>query len=442
MKHYSEAAVERMMKVQEVIMRALAKKIRWYEAAEILGISVRQMKRRKDRWDRQGYDGLFDRRLGKPSPKRVPVSTVEEVLRLYQEQYYDFNVKHFHEQLKREHHLKLSYTWVKTALQTAGLVPRRGRRSKHRKRREPRPLPGMMLHIDGSKHQWFKDGCYYDLIVVLDDATNEIYYAQLVEAESTRTVMAAVRAVIEAKGLFCSLYCDRASHFFLTPKAGERVSDKHITQVGRALAELGIRLIPAYSPEARGRSERSFRTWQGRLPQELRQRGLVTLPAANEFLREHYLAEFNRQFARPAKEPGTAFTSCPRKDLDFVFALLHERTVARDNTVSYGNRVAARKDEVALLVSGVQGECLRTCRPNSECRLWTTCGRSLRPARSSPGAARERASARKKSEGQKKISCGNAAPAESDKRRRFPQGLGKVPLKSGVTFPHSHSCYY
>jgi transposase len=171
MKHYSEAAVERMMKVQEVIMRALAKKIRWYEAAEILGISIRQMRRRKDRWDRQGYDGLFERRLGKPSPKRVPVSTIEEVLRLYQEQYYDFNVKHFHEQLKREHQLKLSYTWVKTALQTAGLVQRRGRRSKHRKRREPRPLPGMMLHIDGSKHQWFNDGCYYDLIVVLDDAT-------------------------------------------------------------------------------------------------------------------------------------------------------------------------------------------------------------------------------------------------------------------------------
>lgn len=151
MKHYSEAAVERMMKVPEVIMRALAKKIRWYEAAEILGISVRQMRRRKDRWERQGYDGLFDRRLGKPSPQRVPVSTVEEVLRLYQEQYYDFNVKHFHEQLKRQHQLKLSYTWVKTALQTAGLVPRRGRRRKHRKRREPRPLPGMMLHLDGQQ---------------------------------------------------------------------------------------------------------------------------------------------------------------------------------------------------------------------------------------------------------------------------------------------------
>ena len=161
MKHYSGAAVERMMKVQEVIMRAMAKKLKWFEAAEVLGISVRQMQRRKERWERQGYDGLFDRRLGKPSPKRVAVSVVEEVLRLYQEQYYDFNVKHFHEKLKREHNIKLSYTWVKTALQTAGLVQRRGRRSKHRKRREPRPLPGMMLHIDGSKHQWFNDGCYY-----------------------------------------------------------------------------------------------------------------------------------------------------------------------------------------------------------------------------------------------------------------------------------------
>src|SRR3569832_806416 len=301
MRHYSEAAVERMMKVQEVIMRAMAGKLRWFEAAEVLGISVRQMRRRKERWERQGYDGLYDRRLGKPSPKRVAVSVVEEVLRLYQEQYYDFNVKHFHEKLKREHHIKLSYTWVKTALQTAGLVPRRGRRSKHRKRREPRPLPGMMLHIDGSKHKWFYDGCYYDLIVVLDDATNEIYYAQLVEAESTFTVMAALRAVLETKGLFCSLYCDRASHFFLTPKAGERVSEQHLTQVGRALAELGIRLIPAYSPEARGRSERSFRTWLGRLPQELRLRGLATLVAANEFLREHYVAEFSSQFVRPAQ---------------------------------------------------------------------------------------------------------------------------------------------
>lgn len=327
------------MKLQEVIMRAMAKKIKWYEAADILGISYRQMRRMKERWEEHGYDGLFDRRRGTPSPKRVPLATVQEVVRLYQEQYHDFNVKHFHEKLQSEHQISLSYTWVKTALQTAGLIRRGHKHSKHRKRREPRPLPGMMLHIDGSKHKWFGDGCYYDLIVVLDDATNEIYYAQLVAEESTFTIMAALREVIEKKGLFCCVYCDRASHFFLTPKAGERVADKHLTQVGRAMAELNIRLIPAYSPEARGRSERNFRTWQGRLPQELRIRGLQTLAAANEFLRTSYITEFNAKFTRAARQSGTAFTTCHRKDLELVFALQHERTVARDNTVTYGNRV-------------------------------------------------------------------------------------------------------
>jgi hypothetical protein len=267
----------------------------------------------------------------------VPV--LQEVLRLYREQYFDFNVRHFHEKLVEQHNLQLSYTWVKTALQMAGLVKRARKRGKHRKRRERRPLPGMMLHIDGSHHSWFQDGCYYDLIAIMDDATSEIYYAQLVEAESTFTVMTALREVIETKGVFCSLYSDRASHFFLTPKAGEPVADKHLTQVGRALVELGIRPIPAYSPQARGRSERGFRTWQGRLPQELRLRGIKTREAANEFLRAEYIAEFNQKFSVPAKQSGTAFIACRRQQLEFVFALQHERTVARDNTVSYDNRV-------------------------------------------------------------------------------------------------------
>ena len=339
MKHYSGAAVERTMKVHEVIMRAMSKEIAWFEAAEIIGISCRQMQRWKNRWEQHGYEGLLDRRRGKPSPKRIEVPVLQEVLRLYREQYYDFNVKHFHEKLIEQHHIGLSYTWVKTALQTAGLVKRARKRGKHRQRRERRPLPGMMLHIDGSQHCWFADGCYYDLIVVMDDATNEIYYAQLVEEESTATVMTALREVIERHGLFCSLYSDRASHFFLTPKAGEAVADKHLTQVGRALTELGIRPIPAYSPQARGRSERNFRTWQGRLPQELRLHGIKTPDAANQFLRQTYIAEFNARFAVAAKQPGTAFIPCRYRDLNLVFALQHERTVARDNTISYANRV-------------------------------------------------------------------------------------------------------
>lgn len=325
------------MKLQDVMLRAMAKRITWFQAAEILGISCRQMQRWKTRFKLEGYEGLFDRRRGIPSPKRVPLKTVEEVLRLYQEQYFDFNVRHFHEKLSSEHDIHLSYTWVKQALQGAGLVKARRKRGKHRKRRPRRPLPGMMLHIDGSQHRWFNDDRWYDLLVIMDDATSEIYYAQLVEQESTRTVLTALRAVIEQKGLFCALYSDRASHFFLTPKTGEPVDHNRVTQVGRALRELGIQLIPAYSPQARGRSERGFGTWQGRLPQELRLRGLTTIDAANQFLRAHYISEFNQRFTVKAAERGTAFVPLKRKDLDLVFSLQHERVVARDNTVSFAN---------------------------------------------------------------------------------------------------------
>src|SRR6266404_3310774 len=339
MKQMTPAAVERAMKLQDVMLRAMAKRITWYQAAEILGISGRQMLRWQTRFKHEGYGGLFDRRKGRPSPKRVPLQTVEEVLRLYQEQYFDFNVRHFHEKLVEEHDIKLSYTWVKLALQGAGLVKKGRKRGVHRKRRPRRPLPGMLLHIDASQHQWFCDHRWYDLVVIMDDATGEVYYAQLVEQESTRTVMAGLRTVIEQQGLFCSLYSDRASHFFLTPNAGGAVNHDRLTQVGRALKELGIQLIPAYSPQARGRSERGFSTWQGRLPQELRLRGVATLEQANHFLREHYLAEFNQRFTVPASEKGTAFVPLRRKDLDLVFSLQHERVVARDNTVSFANRV-------------------------------------------------------------------------------------------------------
>jgi len=326
------------MKLQDVMLRAMAKRITWFQAAEILGISCRQMQRWKTRFRLEGYEGLFDRRRGIPSPKRVPLKTVEEVLRLYQEQYFDFNVRHFHEKLSSEHNIQLSYTWVKQALQGAGLVKTRRKRGKHRKRRPRRPLPGMMLHIDGSQHRWFNDDRWYDLLVLMDDATSEIYYAQLVEQESTRTVMTGLRAVIEQKGLFCALYSDRASHFFLTPKTGEPVDQQRVTQVGRALRELGIHLIPAYSPQARGRSERGFGTWEGRLPQEVRLRGLTTIGAANQFLREHYISEFNQRFMVKAAERGTAFVPLRRKDLELVFSLQHERVVARDNTVSFAQR--------------------------------------------------------------------------------------------------------
>ena len=337
MDFYSKAAMERAMQVQEVILRAMARKITWWQAAEIIGISDRQMRRWQERYQEFGFRGLFDRRRGKPSPKRVPMAVLERVLELYREKYFDFNVRHFHEKLVAEHQIELSYSWVKGVLQGAGLIARGRKRGVHRQRRPRRPLPGMLLHIDGSQHRWFEDDRWYDLLVILDDATSEIYYAQLVEEESTLTVMAALKEVIERKGVFCALYSDRGSHFWLTPKAGEAVDPHRLTQVGRALRELGIRMIPAYSPQARGRSERNFGTWQGRLPQELRLAGCRTLAQANQFLRERYLGEFNGRFQVAAAERGSAFVPCPRRDLERVFSLQFERTVNPDNTVSFEN---------------------------------------------------------------------------------------------------------
>ena len=284
------------MKLQDVILKAMAKKLSWIEAAEIAGMSVRNMQRMRQRYQEDGYNGLFDQRRGKRSIHRVPMEIAERVLALYGDKYADFNVRHFHEKLREVEQIELSYTWVKQALQGAGLVARGRKRGAYRKRRARRPMAGMMLHIDGSKHRWFQDDRYYDLIVILDDASSEIYYAQLVEEESTRTVMRGVREVIERKGLFCSLYSDRGGHFFYTPKAGEPVDKNRLTQFGRALKELGVQMIAAYSPQARGRSERSFGTWQGRLPQELRLAGITTREAANQFLREHYIAAFNEKF--------------------------------------------------------------------------------------------------------------------------------------------------
>jgi transposase len=327
------------MKVQDVILRAMAKTITWWQAAEIMGISDRSLRRWKRRYEEYGYDGLLDRRRGKPSPKRVPLKVVEEVLRLYGEKYADLNVRHFHEKLREVHRIELSYTWVKLALQGAGLVKPGRKRGVHRKRRPRRPLPGMLLHLDGSRHRWFQDDRWYDLIEVLDDATSETYYAQLVEEESTRTVMAALKEVVEKKGRFCALYSDRASHFFETPKAGGPVDGERLTQVGRALKELGIQMIPAYSPQARGRGERRFGTWQGRLPQELRLAGVTTREEANRFLREHYLAEMNRKFALPAGQAGHAFVPVRGQDLEQVFSVQRERTVGKDNTVAIGERV-------------------------------------------------------------------------------------------------------
>jgi transposase len=355
MESYSRTAVERAMKVQEVMLQAMARKITWYQAAEIMGISDRHMRRWRERYEKGGFRGLFDRRGGKPSPKRVPVAVVERVLELYREKYFALNLRHFHEKLGSEHQIELSYSWVKGVLQGAGLVARRGKRGVHRKRRPRRPLPGMLLHIDDSRHQWFQDERWYDLMVILDDATSEIYYAQLVEEESTATVMAALREVVERRGVFCALYSDRGSHFWLTPKVRGKVDPHRRTQVGRALRELGIQMIPAYSPQARGRSERNFGTWQGRLPQELRLAAIGSVGAANRSLRERYIAEFNRRFQVAAAQRGSAFLPCRRRDLDLVLPCslnaLERKQVEKEKVQAY---VFSRMSSAAVQISSCQ----------------------------------------------------------------------------------------
>lgn len=327
------------MKIQEIIMRAMSGEITWIDAAEIIGISPRSMRRWRGRYEEHGYDGLYDRRLKRPSPKRVPMEGAKKVLRLYRETYFDFNVRHFHEKLQEEHGINLSYTWVKTALQTAGLVPKKRKRGPHREQRPRRPMVGMMLHVDGSTHGWLpgRAGEKQDMLVVMDDADNDIYDLFLVEEEGTVPVMESLRRVVEEKGVFCSLYTDRASHFVYTPKGGKPDLNRP-TQAGRALRQLGIQLILAWSPQARGRSERMFETLQGRVPQELRLKGISTIEEANAYFRRTLRKQLNKIFKKTPENSGSAFGKVGDIDLDKVFSLQHDRVVANDNTVSYANK--------------------------------------------------------------------------------------------------------
>ena len=308
------------------------------EAAELLGISERHFRRLRDRYEAEGAEGLIDRRRGRASGRRAPTDQIEFVVEQYRTRYWDFTVKHFHEALQAEHGFRLGYTWTKAILQSRGLVHVAPQRSAHRKRRPRRALPGMMLFQDGSTHEWLAGQPELDLIVTLDDATSEICSAFLVEEEGTASSFMGLSEVIAAKGLFSSLYTDRGSHYFLTPKAGGKVDRLHLTQVGRALAELKIEHIPSYSPEARGRMERVFGTLQQRLPPLLRLHGITTIETANRYLREVYIAEHNRRFAVAAAEAGSAFVPFLGA-LHDILCIRHERVVGNDNCVRYEGRI-------------------------------------------------------------------------------------------------------
>lgn len=328
----------RRMRFSSLLDRTEAKELTQEAASEILGINVRTFQRWAERFEAEGDDGLVDRRMGRRSPKRASEQELKRMLGLFRDKYADFTVKHFHEQLQKRHDYTLGYTVTKLALHAAGLVRKAPKRSAHRKKRPRRPLRGMLLHQDGSRHVWVEGLPALDLIVTMDDATSEVYSMLLVEEEGTASTFQALREVIGERGLFCSLYTDRGSHYFYTPKAGEKASKTQQTQVGRALSHLGIEHIAAYSPEARGRSERVFGTLQGRLPKDLRLAGIRTLEAANGWLKARYIAEHNERFATKAEQEGTTFVPDRHQVWREALCVIEERTVGNDNTIAWSGR--------------------------------------------------------------------------------------------------------
>lgn len=338
---YPDAAWERAMTVQEVMLKALGGEIHWFRAAEILGWSPRTLRRWRERYETHGYVGLVDKRLHRPSLRRVAATQVERILRLYRERYGGFNVRHFHQIACREHGVTVSYSFVKQTLQTAGLVKKHRVRGRHRRRREPRACFGEMLHLDGSVHAWFtlapdERPC---LLLVSDDATKRVLAARFFPSESTEAVMTSLASVFRTEGLPMALYTDRAHWAFHTPKAKGPVDKTRLTQVGRALARLGIEHIPSYSPQARGRSERLNRTFQDRLVNELRVAGMATIEAANRYLAQTFVPQHNATFACLPSDPANAFVPLGVVDLDTILCHEEERVVARDNTVCLQRRV-------------------------------------------------------------------------------------------------------
>ena len=326
----------RKMRFEEVYWGWSKSRLTQEEAACILGVCDRTFRRYIDRYEEKGLSGLSDKRLTQASYRRAPVDEMLSVAQQYEGRYRGWNVKHFYRKY-RELEGKRSYTWVKNTLQSKGLVSKGTKQGTHRMRRERAPLSGMMVHQDGSTHEWVP-GKKWDLIVTMDDATSEHYSMFFVDEEGTVSSFQGARDVILHRGLFSALYTDRGSHYWFTPKEGGKVSKTQLTQFGRAMNQLGIEMIPAYSPEARGRSERNFRTHQGRLPQELAFHHITTMAAANRYLAQKYRPAFNAEFMHPPTESVSAFVPWVGTDLDDILCEHYERTVTSDNCVSFEGR--------------------------------------------------------------------------------------------------------
>ncbi|MEW6501255.1 MAG: ISNCY family transposase [Thermodesulfobacteriota bacterium] len=337
-----------MRRFEEAYTEWQGRRLTQEEAARLLGVTTRTFRRYMHRYEEDGREGLLDRRLSRPSHRLAPLDEVMELNELYRRSYDGWNVRHFYSFYQGRHDGERSYTWVKKTLQGAGLVSKAPGRGKHRKRRQRAPIEGMMLHQDGSRHEWVP-GALWDLIATMDDATSKHYSLFFVEEEGTASSFAGVREVIEGHGLFCSLYTDRGSHYWFTPEAGGPVDKKNLTQFGRAMRQLGIEMIAAYSPQARGRSERAFRTHQGRLPKELAAAGITTMAEANRYLREKYLPAYNAEFGKSALVDGSAFVPLIGREVTDVLCEHYERKVGNDNCVSFeGMKLQIPRDDHRL----------------------------------------------------------------------------------------------
>lgn len=323
----------RKMRFEETFNIWTEGRITQEEAARMLNVTSRTFRRYIDRYHDNGLDGLLDKRLTQASARKAPIDEVMALTDRYKDRYQGWTAKHFHSWYQREGGTR-SYSWVKKTLQEQGCIVKAPKRGAHRKRRERAPMPGMMIHQDGSTHEWVP-GKKWDLIVTMDDATNEHYSMFFVDEEGTQSSLAGVRQVIQEHGLFCSFYSDRGSHYWYTPQSGGKVDKKNPTQFGRAMQHLGIEMIAAYSPQARGRSERAFHTHQSRLVKELALHGITTMEAANDYIKTTYLPTFNVEFMQPATIPGKAFIPWIGGDLDDVLCEQYSRTVGRDNCVSF-----------------------------------------------------------------------------------------------------------
>lgn len=321
------------MRFEEMYLGWQERRLSQEEAAQVLGVCSRTFRRQINRYEEEGLLGLNDKRLTQASHRRAPVDEVMKLTNRYRSGYRGWNVKHFYSWYLRDGG-KRSYTWVKNTLQRQGEVPKLKKKGTHRRRRERSPFPGMMLHQDGSRHEWVA-GKHWDLIVTMDDATNEHYNMFFVSEEGTASSFQGVQDVILKKGLFSSIYTDRGSHYWFTPEEGGKVSKTQLTQFGRAMQQLGIMMIPAYSPEARGRSERMFRTHQDRLTKELAMHHITSMEEANRYTKRTYLPAYNREFKQRPPEEGSVFIPWVGAHLEDILCEHHERTVTPDNCVSF-----------------------------------------------------------------------------------------------------------